>query len=159
MKRRKKKYFSRKFQVIHHQDFFFIKHFLFMAALALGGITLLYGLKNYQLIKPDHRAEDKKENKSLAGLRVRILNASGESDLPQLLADKLKNNDVIAVIERLPGQNLRSPTVIIHRTGKLARIKKLGDYLGCQTVITKIDPNDTVDAIVIIGKDLRTLRK
>lgn len=159
MKRRKKKYFSRKFQAIHREDFFFIKHFLFLAALAFGGITLLYGFKNHQLIKPDHRGEDKKENNSLAGLRVRILNSSGEPDLPLLLADKLKKKDVIPVIERLPGQNLRSPTVIIHRAGKLSCIKKLGNYIECETVITKIDQNDTVDAIIIIGRDLRTLRK
>lgn len=158
MKKRKKKYFSRKFQVVHGQHLLFFKHFLFLALLSFGGITLLYGLKNYRPLKLD-KPFTHKEASDLKGLRVKILNASGEPDLPYLLAEKLRRNNIIPFIERAAGQNVNSRTVIIHRSGKFSYIKGLSEYIDCDTIMTKLDQNDSVEAIIIVGKDLRTLRK
>ena len=122
-------------------------------------IFLLSALKNYRELDNFSAGGGKKVSEDLSGFRVRILNSSGDQELTELLAGKLKGYNAEPVIEKLPGEYSSTPTMIINRSGDTVRVQKLASLLNCNNIVTKIESNDNVDAIVIIGKDLRTLRE
>jgi|WetSurMetagenome_2_1015567.scaffolds.fasta_scaffold434080_2 hypothetical protein len=159
MRKKRKKYIVRKFQNTRYRDNFLFKNFIFLALMTFSIIFLLYGLKNYREVDNYSLVGGKNATAEVAGLRVRILNSSGEQDLTELLALKLRDNDIIPIIEKLPGQYSNTPTMVINRSGDTARIEKLARLINCGTMVSKVERDDTVDAIIIIGKDLRTLRK
>ncbi len=159
MRKRRKKYIVRKFQNSRYRDNFLFKNFIFLALMTFSIIFLLYGLKNYREVDNYSLAGAKNTTAEVAGLRVRLLNSSGEQDLTELLAAKLRESNVIPIIEKLPGQYSNTPTMVINRSGETARIEKLALLVNCGNIVTKIERDDTVDAIIIIGKDMRTLRK
>ncbi|MBI5555836.1 MAG: LytR C-terminal domain-containing protein [Elusimicrobia bacterium] len=159
MTRKRKKKIIRKFQARRYRETFLFKNFIFLALMTFSVIFLLYGLKNYREIDSYSLGAAKKVAGEVAGLRVRLLNSSGESDLTDLLAGKLRESSVIPVIEKLPGQYSPTPTMVINRSGDSEKIAKLASLIGCNNIVSKVERNDTVDAVIIIGQDLRVLRK
>lgn len=159
MRRKRRKYIVRKFQTTRYRESFLFKNFIFLVMLTFTVIFLLSALKNYRELDNYGLGSAKKTSEDLSGFRVRILNSSGDPDLADLLAAKLKEYNVEPLIERLPGEYSRTPTMIINRSGDANRVQKLASLLNCSNVVSKIERNDNVDAIIIIGKDLRTLRR
>ena len=159
MTRKRKKKIIRRFQATRYRETFLFKNFIFLALLTFSVIFLLYGLKNYREIDSYPLVGAKKVTGDVTGLRVRLLNSSGESDLTELLASKLKEYGITPVIEKVPGQYSPTPTMVINRSGDSEKIAKLASIIGCTNIVAKVEHNDMVDAVIIIGKDLRSLRK
>ncbi|MDD5258427.1 MAG: LytR C-terminal domain-containing protein [bacterium] len=159
MTRKRKKKIIRRFQATRYRETFLFKIFIFLALLTFSVIFLLYGLKNYREIDSYPLVGAKKVTGDVTGLRVRLLNSSGESDLTELLASKLKEYGITPVIEKVPGQYSPTPTMVINRSGDSEKIAKLASIIGCTNIVAKVEHNDMVDAVIIIGKDLRSLRK
>ena len=159
MTRKRKRNIIRKFQATRYRETFLFKNFIFLALVTFSVIFLLYGLKNYREIDTYSLVGAKKMAGDVTGMRVRLLNSSGEADLTELLAGKLKEYGITPVIEKLPGQYSPTPTMVINRSGDSEKIAKLASIIGCNNIVAKVEHNDIVDAVIIIGKDLRILRK
>lgn len=158
MRRKRKKYIVRKFQTTPYRDSFILKNLFLGLLLTLSLLFFLHGFNKYRnnnSVVPSAKTS----SQPIGEIRVRILNSSGQSDLAELLANKLKENDIIPIVEKLPGKYSSTPTLIINRSGNGAKVKKLAEIIGCDNVTSKVERNDNVDAIVIIGADLRSLRK
>lgn len=159
MTKKRKKKIIRRFQATRYRETFIFKNFIFLALLTFSVIFLLYGLKNYREIDNYAQVGSKEISNDVTGMRVRLLNSSGEADLTELLATKLKEQGVTPVIEKTPGQYSPTPTMVINRSGDSEKVAKLASIIGCTNIAAKVEHNDIVDAVIIIGKDLRTLRK
>ena len=113
--------------------------------LCVASVTYGYFARNTE---PEHAPD---------GLRIEILNGSGEKGIAKKVARALRVKGVDVFRVDNADSFEYSETILIARSRR-EDLTEFGESLGCKNVMEQLQEESLVDATLIIGADIRELR-
>ncbi len=149
---------SNKFRISPSSENFILNVIIILLSVAI----IFMGLSFYKKVAHSSQAENLKEDNSkpLAKIQVEVLNGCGIGGVADRFTDYLRNNnfDVVQMGNYISYDIEK--TIVIDRTGNMAKAYKVAAALGVdrKNVIQQINKNYFLDVSIIIGKDFNNLK-